>query len=239
MVRDEVVRAATRLFTERGIRGVSLQDIADEVELTKGALYHYFNNRDDLLRQVFGDWITGEFTSLQEHTSRSGTATDKLRDYVRYHVSSVVDNIELYSLSFSSEAELPPEVRTEFRHLKRRSDSVLKDILSQGVSDGEFELRDEKVIAFAIDGMCNWLCQWYVSDGPKSATEIANDFNDLLLRGLLRGDGDESPVQSGRTHSPAEAVEYHARAIRFHSERLEQLLPSLTGDHPGPTHETP
>lgn len=238
MVRDEVVRSATRLFTERGIRGVSLQDIADEVKLTKGALYHYFSNRDDLLRQVFGDWITGEFESLQEHTSRSGTATDKLRDYVRYHVTSVVNNIELYSLSFSSEAELPPEVRTEFRHLKRRSDGVLKEILSQGVSDGEFELRDEKVIAFAIDGMCNWLCQWYVSDGPKSANEIANDFNDLLLRGLLRGDGDDRPVQPGRTHSPAETAEYHARAIRFHSERLEQLLPSLTSNHPASTSES-
>lgn len=237
MVRDEVVRSATRLFKEKGIRGVSLQDIADEVDLTKGALYHYFSNRDDLLRQVFGDWITQEFESLREHTSGSGSATAKLRDYVRYHVSSVVNNIDLYSLSFSSEAELPPEVRTEFRHLKRRSDSVLKDILRQGVSDGEFEPRDEKVMAFAIDGMCNWLCQWYTADGPKSAAEIAEDFNELLLRGLLRSDSDGSPLRTSRTQSTMDSAEYHARAIRFHSERLEQLLPSLAAGEPPPSTE--
>lgn len=228
MVRDEVVRAATRLFKERGIGGVSLQDIADEVDLTKGALYHYFSSRDDLLRQVFGDWITQEFESLQEHTSGSGSPTAKLRDYVRYHVSSVVNNIDLYNLSFSSESQLPPEVRNEFRHLKRRSDSVLKAILSQGVSVGDFQPRDEKVVAFAIDGMCNWLYQWYTPDGPKTAAEIADEFNELLFRGLRRDSDDDSPLRSGPADSTIDSAEYHARAIRFHSERLEQLLPSLT-----------
>lgn len=227
MVRDEVVRAATRLFKEQGIRGVSLQDIADEVGLTKGALYHYFSNRDDLLRQVFGDWITNEFEALRQHTSGSEGATAKLRDYVRYHVSSVVDNVDLYSLSFSSEAEIPPDVRVEFRRLKRQSDSVLKEILRQGMADGEFEARDEKVIAFAIDGMCNWLSQWYTADGPKTAADIADDFIDLLLRGLVRTDG-SGPGGTGPQQDPAATAEYHARAIRFHSERLEQVLPSLT-----------
>ncbi|GHE11643.1 TetR/AcrR family transcriptional regulator [Klenkia taihuensis] len=231
MVRDEVVRSATRLFKERGIRGVSLQDIADEVGLTKGALYHYFSNRDDLLRQVFGDWITQEFESLRAHTSGSGGPTAQLRDYVRYHVTSVTQNIDLYHLSFSSEAELPPDVRAEFRQLKRRSDSVLKAILRAGVAAGDFEPRDEKVMAFAIDGMCNWLSQWYAADGPKSPAQIADDFVELLLRGLVRQD--DGPTDSGPAHGAVATAEYHARAIRFHSERLEQLLPTLGG--PGGT----
>lgn len=203
-----------------------MQDIADEVGLTKGALYHYFSNRDDLLRHVFGDWITREFEALREHTSGSESATAKLRDYVRYHVSSVVNNVDLYSLSFSSEMEIPPDIRAKFRRLKRQSDEVLKEILRQGMADGELEARDEKVIAFAIDGMCNWLFQWYTPEGPKSAAEIADDFIDLLLRGLLRNDS-SGPVETDRQHDAVGRAEYHARAIRFHSERLEQLLPGL------------
>lgn len=225
-MRDEVVRAATRLFKEKGVRGVSLQNIADELGITKGALYHYFSGRDDLLRQVFGDWTSEEAASLREKIAASGTAADQLRDYVRYHVSSVAQNLDLYSLSFASEAELPPDVRAEFRHLKRQSDTVLRDILHKGVRDGEFEARDEKVIAFAIDGMCNWLWKWYNPEGEKSADEVAGDFIELLTRGLLRSDDDDSPAGPGSSDSSKAGAEYHARAIRFHAERLEQLLPS-------------
>jgi len=150
-----------------------------------------------------------------------------LRAYVRYHVSSVAGNIDLYSLSFSAEVELPPDIRAEFRQLKRQSDSVLKAILLRGVAEGEFEHRDEKVIAFAIDGMCNWLWKWFTPDGPKSAAEVADDFIELLLRGLLRRGDNDTPLAGTEAQTTLDTAAYHARAIRFHSERLEQLLPSL------------
>jgi len=227
MVRDEVVRAATRLFTERGIRGVSLQNIADEVGLTKGALYHYFSSRDDLLRHVFGDWITQEIISLRQQTSHPGDAVEKLRAYVRYHVSSVVTNVDLYTLSFFSEVEIPHDVRAEFRGLKRQSDAILMEILRQGRAEGRFAGPDVKVAAFAIDGMCNWLCQWYDVDGPKSAADIADEFLALLVHGLVTGTNDregDPPTSS----SSLETAKQHARAIRFHSERLHDLIPRLS-----------
>lgn len=219
MVRDEVVRVATRLFTERGIRGVSLQNIADDVGLTKGALYHYFSSRDDLLRQVFGDWIAEELASLRRQTAQPGDAAEKLHAYVQYHVASVVANVELYTLSFFSEVEIPPDVRAEFRGLKRQSDSILIDILRQGVDEGWCAGPDVKVVAFAIDGMCNWLCQWYDPAGPKSANDIANDFLTLLMHGLGNA---QAPDRS--TPGPLDALAQHARAIAFHSGRLNELL---------------
>jgi AcrR family transcriptional regulator len=227
-MRDEVIRAATRLFKERGVRAVSLQSIADELGMTKGALYHYFSSRDDLLRHVFGDWVSDETEGLRKHIADSGTATAQLRDYVRFHVSSIATSLDLYSLTFASEAELPDDIRAEFRQLKRRSDTVLRGILRKGVTEGEFEPRDERVIAFAIDGMCNWLWKWYDPDGPKSADDIADDFIELLSRGLLRRDEDESPTVVSGADSTRQAAEYHARAIRFHSERLEQLILATT-----------
>ena len=228
VMRDEVIRAATRLFKENGVRSVSLQSIADELGMTKGALYHYFSSRDDLLRHVFGDWTTETTEGLRERIADSDSATEQLRDYVRFHVSSVANDLDLYSLSFASEAELPADVRAEFRRLKRKSDTVLREILRKGIADGEFEPRDERVIAFAIDGMCNWLWKWYDPAGPKSSDDIADDFIELLTRGLVRRGDDDSPVAGNANGTVGQTAEYHARAIRFHSERLEQLLPQLS-----------
>ncbi|MDL5156190.1 TetR/AcrR family transcriptional regulator [Actinomycetospora termitidis] len=227
IMQDELTRAATRLFQARGIRAVSLQDIAEEVGVTKAALYHYFANRDDLLRHVFGDWIKRDIAKLDAVTSIPGTAREKLHGYVRHHVECLTESIELYSLSFSSEAELPAEVRAEFRRFKRESDLVVRGIIREGVQNGEFVDGDERSTVFAIDGMCNWLWKWYKASGPMTPDQIADQFSDLVLYGLAARNG--RPTGGPADLSRAEMLRYHARAIRFHSEKLEELTAESDG----------
>jgi AcrR family transcriptional regulator len=220
IMRDEVIRSATRLFVERGINAVALQDIAAEVGLSKAALYHYFSNREELLRQVFGNWVRTEIANLRLAIPEAGTAEEQMRAYIRYHVTSVTENLGLYSLSFSNEGDLPPDVRDEFRHLKRESDKALRGILAHGILRQEFEPRDELLITFAIDGMCNWLWKWYKPSGSKSPEAIAHEFSEFTLNGLLA-----SPHITELAAAPDDDANsiaaYHARAIRFHSEKLE------------------
>ena len=52
VMQEELTKAATRLFQARGIRAVTLQEIAEEVGLTKAALYHYFIRRDGVLQRM-------------------------------------------------------------------------------------------------------------------------------------------------------------------------------------------
>jgi AcrR family transcriptional regulator len=221
-MQDELIKAATRLFQARGIRAVSLTEIAEEVGVTKAALYHYFRSRDDLLRAVFSDWLKHDIEKLSAVMSTPGTARDRLRAYVRHHISCITDNIELYGLSFSAESELPEEVRDEFRKFKRESDLVVQEILREGMRSGEFVSSDEHTTVFAIDGMCNWLWKWYHSTGPLSPDQIADRFADLVLYGLASRD--EQPMEGPAGIGREELIRYHARAIRFHNERIEALL---------------
>lgn len=124
-------------------------------------------------------------------------------------------------MTFSAEAELPDEVRAEFRKFKRESDIVVQDILRDGIRTGEFVGADENISVFAIDGMCNWLWKWYRQSGPLSPDEIADRYADLVLYGL-------SPRENGAVEGPdgltrEELIQYHSRAIRFHNERIAEL----------------
>lgn len=117
---------------------------------------------------------------------------------------------------------LPEEVRAEFRTFKRQSDLVVRAILREGVRNGEFVNGDEHTTIFAIDGMCNWLWKWYKASGSLTPDQIADQFTDLVLYGLAARGGQPGggPAEPGRE----ELLRYHARAIRFHTERLEALL---------------
>jgi AcrR family transcriptional regulator len=50
--RERIIRAAAELVRERGVAGTSLEDVCDRAHAAKGQLYHYFADREDLLRAV-------------------------------------------------------------------------------------------------------------------------------------------------------------------------------------------
>lgn len=59
MIKDDIITAALRLFLLRGYKYVSLVDVANEIGITKGGIYHYFASKEDLLkaavRKLFDD----------------------------------------------------------------------------------------------------------------------------------------------------------------------------------------
>jgi len=67
MTKESIIIAALRLFLVRGYKSVSLLDVANELGITKGGIYHYFSSKDDLLRTSFHfllDRFQAKYTDL-------------------------------------------------------------------------------------------------------------------------------------------------------------------------------
>ena len=52
-VRDQVAQAAVELFAEKGYANTSVQEVVERAGVTKGAMYHYFGSKDDLLYEIY------------------------------------------------------------------------------------------------------------------------------------------------------------------------------------------
>ena len=103
VMRDRITGSAARLFQERGINGVSMQEVAADVGFSKTALYHYFDNRDDLLRHIFGDWARLELEQIREIAESGDDPETKMTRFVQVHLTGIAENLDLYSLSFREE----------------------------------------------------------------------------------------------------------------------------------------
>jgi AcrR family transcriptional regulator len=63
--RAEIVRAGLKIFAEKGFSGATMDDIALELEATKGLLYYHFKTKDDLLREILArNELTAGFSTL-------------------------------------------------------------------------------------------------------------------------------------------------------------------------------
>lgn len=89
--RKRLLAAARRAFSERGFAGASMEAIAEEAGVTRGPLYHFFDDKTDLFRAVYAE-IEHELTAriAAEIQARSGAAADALDD-VRLGAQAFLD----------------------------------------------------------------------------------------------------------------------------------------------------
>ncbi|MCR2827976.1 TetR/AcrR family transcriptional regulator, partial [Microbacterium sp. zg.Y909] len=71
-VADAVTRAAVDLFAVQGYANTSVQQIVEAAGVTKGAMYHYFESKDDLLFGIYDRLLTLQKARLDEIVARGG-----------------------------------------------------------------------------------------------------------------------------------------------------------------------
>ena len=201
---QELYATALRLFRQKGYHGTSMQDIADELGLYKGSLYHYIGSKEDLLRRVFEQAMGSLLEQIEAIVAdRSTPPSEQLRQEIHALVQAVAHNLEALSVYFQEWRSLAGESLARVRAQQERYHRCLGLILERGVAAGELRVADLPLASLGIEGMCNWLCQWYRPDGRLSADDIAERFADLVLSGLAIG---AQPKIMSPTVSPSDRI---------------------------------
>jgi hypothetical protein len=88
-------------------------------------------------------------------------------------------NIAIY---FREEKNLAPDALAEINALRKKFDRVLSNLLTEGVSAGEFELPDVNLAALAIGGMISWAYTWHRPEGRLRIEDMCQRMADLALQ---------------------------------------------------------
>ncbi len=181
----EIIRAAAKVFKAKGYHAATIQDIADEVGLLKGSLYHYVASKEELLYLVVKDPITQVYRKLEKIADGKGSAREKIVRAVAVHLEafdSHYPHLFVYIREMDSlYARLKDKIAESPRHYERLWHRILREGMKAG------ELRDDldvKVVTYAILGAMNWMYKWYEQNGRLSIREVANIYARTFLDGL-------------------------------------------------------
>lgn len=184
--REAVLQTAARLFLEKSYRRTTMNDVADRLNITKPALYHYFPNKEEILLGCYR-WGTALIEEcLDEIAGHCGTGLEKVEAFIYSYANVMTVNFGRCVMRLD-EGDLSEQARAEVRGYKRKIDRRLRSFLQEGISDGSVAPCDPKLAAFAIAGAVNWICMWYTPQGALSPEEIAKQFAGQLTRGLAHG----------------------------------------------------
>ena len=184
-VPQRLLAVATRLFAEKGFEGTSVQEIVDTAGVTKGAMYHYFNSKDDLLYEIYHRLLAMQTTRLEQIAGGSGTVDERVRAAAADVIGISFDHMDELIVFFRSMHMLPRDKRMAVRAQRRTYHERFRALVEEGQRAGLFKpaLPADLVVQFFF-GAVHQISMWYHPDGPLSVNEVAGYYVDLLLDGL-------------------------------------------------------
>ena len=181
--RIEILKSAAAAFRRRGYHGASVDEIASALEMTKGNLYYYFKNKEEILFACH-DYSLDLLLELMRRVQAEGAAPEvKLRRLVLAFVHTILDELHGTALTLNPES-LSPALLKRVVAKRDQFDHGMRSIIQQGIDAGTFRPGDPKMIEFAIMGAVNWIAKWYDPSGPMTSDQIGEAFADYLVGGL-------------------------------------------------------
>ncbi|MEU7740040.1 TetR/AcrR family transcriptional regulator [Nonomuraea sp. NPDC049158] len=187
-VRRRLLSEATRLFAERGFEGASVQEIVVAAGVTKGAMYHYFDSKDDLLHEIYARVLRMQMERLTHIADGPGTVAERLHAAAADVIETTTANLDDSKIFFRSMHLLAPETRKTVRAERRRYHERFRDLVIEGQREGLFSERvPAELVVDYFFGSVHHLGSWFHTDGPLTGAQVGKHFADLLLTSLGAG----------------------------------------------------
>jgi AcrR family transcriptional regulator len=180
-----LLTVATRLFAKKGFESTSVQEIVEAAGVTKGAMYHYFSSKDDLLYEVYARVLRMQTERLEKFAAAQEPVADRLYEAAADVVVTTIANLDDSMIFMRSMHQLSPDKQRTVRADRRRYHELFRTIVEEGQRSGEF--RDDTPAELVVDyffGSVHHLGWWYRRSGPLTADQVARDFASLLMRSL-------------------------------------------------------
>lgn len=181
--REAVLTSAAQLFSTRGFYNTTLTDIAQQLHITKPALYHYFRSKEAILLECVRSAlqaVENEFARAHPH---GATGLAKLERFLVWYAENMT-TVFGSCLVRVAEQDLEPETQRELRAAKKTVDGCFRKLIEQGIADGSIAPCDSRIAAFTAAGAVNWLGHWWKPNLRWSAHEAAEHVVHCVLNGL-------------------------------------------------------
>lgn len=183
-----MLAAAARNFTQFGYHGTSIRDIARDADVTPASIYHHFASKQELLREIMiramSDVISETRVALMGAGEEPAAQLSALvRAWILFHTQRQTDAMigasELRSLD-----DLGYQIVVALRDEQER---MFRDVITRGVSLGEFATPYPLEAARAVINMGYSVASWYKADGSVAPEEMAERYVELALGAVRAG----------------------------------------------------
>jgi AcrR family transcriptional regulator len=179
---EAVVDTALTLFAQYGYHGTALSQIAEALGVRTPSLYNHMRSKHELLRTIVDRTTADVLADYHAAVEDLTDPVERLRRaslvYAQRHATHRREAIVVNR----DTASLDEPHRTEMQNRRREHEHALRQIISDGVAAGVFQVDSPALASFAIREMCVSIARWFRDDGPLPAEQVAEQYSRFALR---------------------------------------------------------
>jgi len=210
----EILRVAAEIFSEKGYRAATLDDLASAAGISRATFYSYFPSKEELLCRLYRLFSSVTQAEIKRIVEQELPAQEKLRRIIRFQVTYVAEHKPLVQVFFSEIFNLPPKMVRAATQANREYSHVVEQVVEEGVRQGVFTPMNPKFFTYALMGALTWLYRWYQPEGPQTPAGIAEEFIRMLEGGYLNRD-----QESGE-----KTLTHEVRELRHVLEQVKETI---------------
>ena len=184
--KQEILRSAAAVLVEKGYQGTTMEEIAAKLLMTKGSMYYYFKNKDDLLYQCHLMIMELCLEGIEKVVNSDSNPIEKLRNAIKEHILLATSEKSMFMALAKPNHNFSEEQLKEVLQLRKSYSQYFDRIINEGIAKQVFDNVDVKMVRLIILGALNWIQEWYDQNGPKSAEEISETYAEYLLKMLIQ-----------------------------------------------------
>lgn len=180
-----ILETAAPIYNEKGISGVSIDDILEATQLTKGCIYGHFKGKDDLSEQVVEYSLNNITKKINAVVSQETTARAKINAFIDFYKNPIATYISGGCPIFNTAVEVDdnfPEIKKKVAAKFIAGQQALSAILKQGIENGEFssELNPARFAFKMFSAIEGGIIICRTIDSAQPMFELVNDLKKEL-----------------------------------------------------------
>lgn len=181
--RNSILRTSAQVFADEGYDRSSMAKIADACHVSKALLYHYYENKEQLLFDIIDAHLDGILSALRAVDANGSAPEERLLRLVTALLDVYKDADAEHKVQVNALGTLPHETQRLLKAKEREIVAIFQDAFA-GISpavDADPSLL--KPVVMSLFGILNWKYMWFKEGGPLSRDEYARIATTLIVNG--------------------------------------------------------
>lgn len=190
--KSSILRIAAELFARNGYHATGMAELSNAVKLGRGTLYYHIGSKEAVLFEISKKQVDSLIDEAQRVVTPLESPPETLRILARNLMRNIASHRAEWTVFFREHSALTGTYRNEIMSSREAYEELWHSVLRDGADKGFFK-EFSPVLVKGILGMYNYSYLWINPDGKYTPEEIADQFTETLLDGLLT----QRPVSGG------------------------------------------
>lgn len=174
--------AAARLFKNKGYERTTVRDLASEIGIQSGSLFHHYKSKEAILQAVMEETIALNMALMRDAIADVNNPCDKVLALIRCELQSILgDTGEAMSVLVYEWRSLKPESQKHILALRDAYEQLWLDTLEEAREAGMVQIEPFILRRF-LTGALSWTTNWYKPDGEMTLEQLAEDALQLAIK---------------------------------------------------------